>query len=289
MGVFKKPFLFSFITGLLLMTISYFFQPLMPFQSIAHRGASAYAPENTIASFEKAVELGFDYIELDVRFSKDGHLVVIHDANVKRTTDGKGFVGDLTVKEIKKLDAGSWFSSAYEGERIPLLNEVIERFSGQIGLLIEMKAPENQPRMTEVLAEMLNSCTQESKLVKNIKVQSFHVNELKKFHQLAPDIPAGILLSKQLDLFHLASYRSFASFLSVHHLLLSKSFVSQAELFGYDIYSWTVKKQYQFADMQRLGVHGIISDEEKRLPDSRLYALITPFLKGQDFLKTLLT
>ncbi|MCM3401698.1 glycerophosphodiester phosphodiesterase family protein [Cytobacillus oceanisediminis] len=284
MRVSKKPVLYSILIGLLLMTISYFFQPLMPFQSIAHRGASALAPENTLAAFEKAIELGFDYIELDVRLSKDKQLVVIHDANVMRTTDGEGLIEDLTVKEIKKLDAGSWFSPAYAGERIPLLNEVLKEVSGKTGIIIEMKSPENQPGMTEILANMLNSFKPDNE----IKVQSFHINEIKKFHQLAPEIPAGLLLSKHLDLFHLASYREFASFLSVHHLLLSKSFINQAELFGYEIYSWTISKQYQFADMQRLGVHGIISDDEKRIPDSIIYVLITPFLKGQDFFKTLL-
>ncbi|MCS0790391.1 glycerophosphodiester phosphodiesterase family protein [Cytobacillus pseudoceanisediminis] len=284
MRVSKKPVLYSILIGLLLMTISYFFQPLMPFQSIAHRGASALAPENTLASFEKAIELGFDYIELDVRLSKDKQLVVIHDANVLRTTDGEGLIEDLTVKEIKKLDAGSWFSPAYAGERIPLLNEVLKEVSGKTGIIIEMKSPENQPGMTEILADMLNSYKPDNQ----IKVQSFHINEIKKFHQLAPEISAGLLLSKHLDLFHLASYREFASFLSVHHLLLSKSFINQAELFGYEIYSWTISKQYQFADMQRLGVHGIISDDEKRIPDSIIYVLITPFLKGQDFFKTLL-
>ncbi|WP_254179155.1 glycerophosphodiester phosphodiesterase [Cytobacillus oceanisediminis] len=282
MRVSKKPVLYSILIGLLLMTISYFFQPLMPFQSIAHRGASALAPENTLAAFEKAIEL--DYIELDVRLSKDKQLVVIHDANVMRTTDGEGLIEDLTVKEIKKLDAGSWFSPAYAGERIPLLNEVLKEVSGKTGIIIEMKSPENQPGMTEILANMLNSFKPDNE----IKVQSFHINEIKKFHQLAPEIPAGLLLSKHLDLFHLASYREFASFLSVHHLLLSKSFINQAELFGYEIYSWTISKQYQFADMQRLGVHGIISDDEKRIPDSIIYVLITPFLKGQDFFKTLL-
>lgn len=284
MRVSKKPVLYSILIGLLLTTISYFFQPLMPFQSIAHRGASALAPENTLASFEKAIELGFDYIELDVRLSKDKQLVVIHDANVMRTTDGEGLIEDLTVKEIKKLDAGSWFSPAYAGERIPLLNEVLKEVSGKTGIIIEMKSPENQPGMTEILASMLNSFKPDNE----IKVQSFHINEIKKFHQLAPEIPAGLLLSKHLDLIHLASYREFASFLSVHHLLLSKSFINQAELFGYEIYSWTISKQYQFADMQRLGVHGIISDNEKRIPDSIIYVLITPFLKGQDFFKTLL-
>ncbi|MDM5229557.1 glycerophosphodiester phosphodiesterase family protein [Cytobacillus sp. NJ13] len=284
MWVSKKPVIYSILIGLVIMTISYFFQPLMPFQSIAHRGASALAPENTLASFEKAIELGFDYIELDVRLSKDNQLVVIHDANVLRTTDGEGLIEDLTVKDIKKLDAGSWFSPEFAGEKIPLLNEVLEKVSGKTGIIIEMKSPENQPGMTETLADMLNSYKPDN----HIKVQSFHINEMKKFHQLAPEIPAGLLLSKHLDLFHLASYRDFASFLSVHHLLLSKSFINQAELFGYEIYSWTISKPYQFADMQRLGVHGIISDDEKRIPDSIMYALITPFLKGQDFLKTLL-
>ena len=284
MLVSKKPVLYSILIGLAIMTISYFFQPLMPFQSIAHRGASALAPENTLASFEKAIELGFDYIELDVRLSKDKQLVVIHDANVLRTTDGEGLIEDLTVRDIKKLDAGSWFSPAFAGEKIPLLNEVLKKVSGKTGIIIEMKSPENQPGMTEILADMLNSYKPDN----HIKVQSFHINEMKKFHQLAPEIPAGLLLSKHLDLFHLASYRDFASFLSVHHLLLSKSFINQAELFDYEIYSWTISKQYQFADMQRLGVHGIISDDEKKIPDSIMYVLTTPFLKGQDFLKTLL-
>ncbi|WP_286149043.1 glycerophosphodiester phosphodiesterase family protein [Paenibacillus sp. FSL R5-0490] len=284
MLVSKKPVLLSIIIGMLLMTISYFFQPLMPFKSIAHRGASALAPENTLASFEKAIEMGFDYIELDVRLSKDKQLVVIHDANVLRTTDGEGLIEELTVKDLKKLDAGSWFSPAYAGEKIPLLTEVLKQASGKIGIIIEMKSPENQPGMTEILADVLNSYKSDSQ----IKVQSFHINEMKKFHKLAPEIPAGLLLSKHLDLFHLASYRDFASFLSVHHLLLSKSFINQTELFGYEIYSWTISKQYQFADMQRLGVHGIISDDEKRIPDSIMYVLITPFLKGQDLIRTLL-
>ncbi|KAF0818640.1 MULTISPECIES: glycerophosphodiester phosphodiesterase [unclassified Cytobacillus] len=285
MLVTKKPVLLSILIGLLLMTFSYFFQPLMPFKSIAHRGASAHAPENTLASFEKAIEMGFDYIELDVRLSKDKQLVVIHDANVQRTTDGEGLIEELTVNDLKKLDAGSWFSPEFEGEKIPLLTEVLNQTSGKIGIIIEMKAPENQPDMTGILADILNTHKSDSQ----IKVQSFHINEMKRFHELAPEIPAGLVLSKHLDLFHLASYRDFTSFLSVHHLLLSKSFINQAELFDYEIYSWTISKQYQYADMQRLGVHGIISGDEKRIPDSIMYALITPFLKGQDLIKTLLT
>ena len=91
-----------------------------------HRGASKYAPENTFSSYVKAVEMGADGIEIDVHKSKDGYLIVCHDEKVDRTTNGKGFIKDLSLKEIKSLDAGSWFSDKYIGERIPLLEEVLE-------------------------------------------------------------------------------------------------------------------------------------------------------------------
>jgi len=261
----------------------------MPYQSIAHRGASGYAPENTVASFEKAVELGFDFIELDVRLSKDGKLVVIHDADLSRTTNGNGFVKDLTVPELKRLDAGSWYSPEFAGEKIPLLEEVLFRFGDRIGLLIEMKSPENRPGMTEALSSVLTSHIAEGLKPSQIKVQSFHIEEMKKFHQLSPEISAGILLSKPLDMLQLASYSQFASFLSVHHLILTQSLINQAEFLGLDIFCWTIKEQFQFPEMQRLGVHGIISDEEYQNVDSRIYAFITPFLKGQYLFKTFFT
>lgn len=91
-----------------------------------HRGASKYAPENTFASYSKAVEMGADGIEIDVHKSKDGYLVVCHDEKVDRTTNGKGFIKDLTLKEINSLDAGSWFSKEYQGQHIPILEEVLE-------------------------------------------------------------------------------------------------------------------------------------------------------------------
>jgi glycerophosphoryl diester phosphodiesterase len=84
-----------------------------------HRGAAAHAPENTMASFEMGVRLGADVIELDVHESRDGHLVVIHDPEVARTTDGCGRIKDLTLSEIKRLDAGAWFSEQFRGERVP--------------------------------------------------------------------------------------------------------------------------------------------------------------------------
>ncbi len=108
---------------------------------LAHRGASAYAPENTMAAFKKAIEMNADGIELDVHLSKDGYIVIIHDERVDRTTDGKGEVKDFSLDELKKLDAGSWFSDEYKGEKIPTLEELLSLIKNtEIYLNIEIKA-----------------------------------------------------------------------------------------------------------------------------------------------------
>lgn len=113
--------------------------------NVAHRGASAYAPENTIAAYDKAVKMKADYIEIDVQRSKDGELVLIHDTTVDRTTDGSGKVGDFTFEELRSLDAGSWKGEQFAGEQIPTFDEILDRYHGKIGILVELKAPELYP------------------------------------------------------------------------------------------------------------------------------------------------
>jgi len=106
---------------------------------IAHRGFSGGAPENTISAFKKAIEVGSDMIELDVRFSKDGEIVVIHDETLERTTTGKGRVIEKTISELKQLDAGSKFHSSFSGEKIPTLRDVLQLAHRQIPVNIELK------------------------------------------------------------------------------------------------------------------------------------------------------
>ena len=110
------------------------------FLCVAHRGASSYAPENTFAAFNKALELGASHVELDVHFSRDGHIVVIHDDTLDRTTDGSGAVADKTLVELRSLDAGSWFGPAYSGERIRTLAEIFEQYKGRLYFHVEIKA-----------------------------------------------------------------------------------------------------------------------------------------------------
>ena len=110
------------------------------FLNIAHRGASAYAPENTFSTFDKALALGINHIELDVHFNSDRHVVVIHDDTVNRTTNGSGRVASQTLAQLRALDAGSWFGPQYSEERIPSLDEVLERYKGKAHFHIEIKA-----------------------------------------------------------------------------------------------------------------------------------------------------
>src|SRR4051794_23137839 len=108
--------------------------------NVAHRGASAYEPENTLRAFEKAIELGADMSEIDLHLSKDGELIVMHDYSVDQTTNGHGAIKEMTLEEIKRLDAG-------QGEQVPTLQEVIDLVRGRNGLYIELKA-EGTPRAT---------------------------------------------------------------------------------------------------------------------------------------------
>lgn len=112
-------------------------------QTIAHRGSSADRPENTLAAYKRAIEAGATAIEVDVRTSKDGVLVVMHDESLERTTDGEGAVGEKTLEELKQLDAGGWFGKEYEGERIPTLEEVLKAADGKVDVLLDLKETGN--------------------------------------------------------------------------------------------------------------------------------------------------
>jgi glycerophosphoryl diester phosphodiesterase len=150
--------------------------------NVAHRGASAYEPENTLRAFQRAIELGADMSELDLHLSKDGALMVIHDYTDGSTTDGHGDVKDLTVEEIKQFDAG-------QGERVPILQEVIDLVRGHNGLYIELKA-EGTPRATvEVLRE--NGFITPSQVI----VGSFQPELVRETKELAPELAVSLLVS----------------------------------------------------------------------------------------------
>ena len=121
-----------------------------PVAVIAHRGGRSTTPENTLAAFRNAINLGADYVEIDVRTTKDGHLVIMHDRTVDRTTNGKGNVKDLTLAEIRSLDAGFKFSPSFSGEKIPTFEETLQLCKGKINIYLDDK----DARVEQMLAAL---------------------------------------------------------------------------------------------------------------------------------------
>jgi len=156
--------------------------------NIAHRGASSYAPENTHAAFDMAINMGVKHIELDVHSSKDGHLVVIHDDTLNRTTNGNGNVTDHTLKELKALDAGSWFDHKYSGERLCTLEEILVEYKSAVHLHVEIKG--NTPNLAQKTCDMIRSF----KAIEKTIITSFWMPRLVETREYAPEIKTGWLV-----------------------------------------------------------------------------------------------
>jgi glycerophosphoryl diester phosphodiesterase len=230
---------------------------------IAHRGASGLAPENTMAAFEKAIQLKADYIELDIQISKDNQLVVIHDTTVDRTTDGSGEVKRFTVNGLKRLDAGSYYSSSFAGERIPTLEEVLGQVSGRIGVVIEMKQPSMYPEMVELLADQLIKRGLGKPQNEEIIVQSFDIQSLQIFHERLPNVPLGILVGKDypgLRVQEIKQFADFASFVNPHQSLVDEGLVELVHGYGMKLYPWTIRKANQVDPLLNLEVDGLVTD-----------------------------
>ncbi|KAB2494260.1 glycerophosphodiester phosphodiesterase [Priestia endophytica] len=230
--------------------------------NIAHRGASAYAPENTIAAFDKAVEMKADYIEIDVQRSKDGKLVLIHDTTVDRTTDGSGKVGNLTFKELRNLDAGSWKGEQFAGAQIPTFDEILDRYHGKIGILIELKAPELYPGIEEHVAKELKERNLDKPQNEKIIVQSFNHKSMKKMNELLPKVPIGVLTSSSADTTEqaLQEFSTYADYFNPSYGIVTEDLVNQVHSLGMKIGSWTVRSQEAADFLLDVGVDAIITD-----------------------------
>ncbi|MEK5060360.1 glycerophosphodiester phosphodiesterase [Paenibacillus sp. FSL H7-0326] len=205
---------------------------------VAHRGYSSLAPENTMAAFELAMEQAqVQWIELDVQLSRDGYPVVIHDYRLERTTNGKGFVKDMTLHELKQLDAGSWKSKKYAGERIPTLAEVLERIRGRVKLNIELKTTGDMyPHMpAAVLRELFGRWNEADYVITSFDRRS--LVKVKLIHRFArtgliinaypPDL-ARQLIELKCDL------------LSIGYPHVNKQLISDMKKSGIDVMAWTV-------------------------------------------------
>ena len=222
---------------------------------IGHRGAAGYAPENTLTSFRKAVEFGVDMVELDVHLCATGEAVVIHDDTVDRTTDGSGRVRDLSLDELKTLDAG-------DGERVSTLVEVIEEMSGRAALNVELKGLGCVDRVHEVLSDAVGDGLISHDV---FLVSSFHLGMLEWMRALSDDVRLGVLVGDVPGKVLEFAQRVEAYSVNPYHKRMSLEFVSMAHGLGLKVYPWTVNEPGDIARAKAMGVDGIISDYPERV------------------------
>jgi glycerophosphoryl diester phosphodiesterase len=228
--------------------------------NIAHRGASAAAPANTLAAFQKAAELGADGVEFDVQLSADGVPVVIHDFTVDATTDGSGRVIDLTLAQLKQLDAGATFDPSFAGERIPTLEEVLEALGTRLLLNVELKTTSLHDNGLEqaVIAQIERLALDDSVLL-----SSFNPLSLRRAKWIAPHIPVGLLYGPGLPL---PLRRAWLAFLAPHearhpkHTMVDASYMAWARRRGYRVNTWTVDDPDEMRRLIDLGVDGIVTN-----------------------------
>lgn len=219
---------------------------------VAHRGASGYAPENTLLAFQKAIDLGCDKVELDVRLTKDEKVVVIHDDNVGRTTNGRGKVANLTLKQIKNLDCE-------EKQKVPTLQEVIDLCKEKIDLTIELKARGTAKPVYDLLVE--------NDIVSDVVITSFKLYLLQEMFLLNKKINLSLqfkwyIVSKRIILWIMSRLIGI-NYICPNYPVVSKKIVDRAHKLGMKVYVFDVKTKKEGEKLINMGVDEIGTDYPK--------------------------
>jgi len=216
--------------------------------TIAHRGASGYAPENTRAAFDLALEMGADAIETDVRLTSDGEMVLFHDGTVDRTSDGTGPIDDFTLAELRQLDLGAWFAPKFAGQRIVTAVELIDDYLARIPVVFEIK----DPRATAPLIALLT----ERGVVDRVQVTSFLWYPLLEARALHAELVLGYLTPTfDLDLIDRIARRGFNQ-ICPHVSQLTARRVHAAHERGLTIRAWGIDQRVQVERLFETGVDG---------------------------------
>lgn len=230
---------------------------------VAHRGAMAYAPMNTLAAFELAVAQGADGVELDVWLSQDDVPVVMHDFEVDKTTDGTGRLGSMPLAAIKALDAGSWFSAEYAGQRVPTLAEVFEAVGNKLWVNVEIKSLQVQ---NQNIAWHVTETIRKHNMQERVLVSSFNPLVLRQMRKLAPEIPLGYLddveIKRYIKLFLIGvDYHAWHP----ASAQVTPETVARAHQRGRRVNVWTVNDVNGALAMREAGVDAIITDNPDKL------------------------
>ncbi len=233
---------------------------------IAHRGASGYAPENTMASFQKAIELGAKEIELDVHQTSDGEIVVLHDAVLTKTTNGHGKVCNTKYSKLRTYDAGFWFGNEFKGEKVPLLSEILDFIRGNARVIIEIKFGS---RLYPGIERNIWDLVTETNMTENVIISSSKVTVLKTLKEISNRIElAKILTPREIlkPLFQENSYIRRYSLLNritelhPHWSFIDPRFMRWASNEKKKVVVWTVNKEKRMKTLVRKGVDGIITN-----------------------------
>ncbi|WP_046176404.1 glycerophosphodiester phosphodiesterase family protein [Domibacillus indicus] len=247
----------------------------------AHRGIPSLAPENTMAGYQMAYELGADLIETDVQKTKDGEIVIMHDYTVDRTTNGTGSVKDLTLDYIQSLDAGSYFGEEFAGEKVPTFREFLQNFKGKdVILLVELKA--------DGIAEDTIRIIEEEGMLDQVVLQSFHLNSVAQSVASAPGIPSGYLYSAAVpgtETARLTDARGMLNYASRLNATLNSSYSSLSPEFtsylrqrGMISFHWTFRNEEDFGNQLQNGLIGPITDYTQWLTEAPI-RIETPIKK----------
>jgi glycerophosphoryl diester phosphodiesterase len=257
---------------------------------IAHRGASAYAPEHTLAAYDLALEMGADYIEQDLQMTSDGELIVLHDATLDRTARGAGCTGEVilrTLSAVQSCDVGSWFNEndpararpEFSTQRVPTLARVLERYRGRANFYIETKNPEEAPGMEEKLVAQLKrhgllaaptwqatpgDPTSPWRALPRAVIQSFSEASLRKVRSLAPGLPLVQLFERGASSADPAATLDriveYAAGIGPHWEDADETLIAAAHARGLVVHPYTVNDEAEMHRLMRLGVDGMFTD-----------------------------
>ncbi len=228
----------------------------------AHRGSAGTHPENTLAAFRAAAALPIDGVEVDVHLTKDGEVVVIHDEKINRTTNGKGYVKDLTLEELQQYDAGSWFSEEWSGERVPTLDEVLEVFEGTSHQLnIEIKS---DIFPYDGLVDKVLTLANNRKMGDRLLLSSFNHEDVLHVCR-ETEVKSAILASQiYVDIY---DYARVIGTKQIHVSLPGafRKMTTDALMKGAIVYVYTVNKLEYVEQLKQVGIHGIFTDYPERM------------------------
>lgn len=236
---------------------------------LAHRGDKAHAPENTLPSFSQAIQKGADGVELDAKLTSDGHVIVIHDSTVDRTTNNSGKVASFSLEEIRKLDAGQWFNEKFAGTKIPLLEEVFETVGRHTLINIEL-TNYSTPRdgLAKKVCELIKRHNNQSQII----FSSFFAFNLKIAAQIYPEVPRGLLAMPGLIGLWARSFGfMFGDYQALHPHISSASRqqVQRAHRLKRRVHVWTANTPEEVKQLKEWGADGIFTDD----PETALRAL----------------